>query len=497
MEQFPYANKDEQVKTINRYLSISMIVFDALILLVVAISVSQGNRSLLYGIGMLTTVLITCITCLVMVKKNPGTRRMKYVAFVGMFIVMIMVSLTYSDYYMRFMTTVPFLGTVLYFDKKYSTLCANGIAIPNILIFIYRAFIANNYSGEMLEQLGATVVVTVIMYVLLYLTNIGKRFSDDSIGKIYAESDKQQQMLTDVMDIASEVRKGTEQAIELVNNLKTSSETVKLSVGDISASNAVTAESMQEQNIMTQDIQQNIENTVEHSEHMVEVAKKSSELNKNNAQKVKELKGHAAVLATTNQQVAGLMNMLQKNVGEVRNITKTIFSISSQTNLLALNASIESARAGEAGRGFAVVAEEIRELSERTRHETENISRILDNLTTNVTQTAKAVEQTVKVSDVQDEMIKQVAEKVDELSVNVDGLVVDISEIDKMIESLSKANSNIVDNIVQMSATTEEVTAASEQCASITENNFEVAIGVHKLLNGVVETSHRMDKYMD
>ena len=497
MEQFPYANKDEQVKIINYYLSISMAVFNVLILLVVGISVKQGYRSLFYGIALLSTILITCITCFIMVKKNSASKKMKYVAFIGMFLVMVMVAIVYTDYYMRFMTIVPFLGIVLYFDKQYSRLCAHGIAIPNILIFVYRALIANDYSGDILAQFGATVVITVIMYVILYLTKVGKRFSDDSIGKIYAETEKEQQMLADIMEIANEVRKGTEQAIELVNNLKDSSETVKLSVGDISASNAVTAESMQEQNIMTQSIQQSIETTVNRSEHMVQVAKKSSELNKNNAEKMKELKGHADVLAETNQQVAQLMQMLQENVGEVRNITKTIFSISSQTNLLALNASIESARAGEAGRGFAVVAEEIRDLSERTRHETEHISRILDNLTTNVSQTAEAVEQTLKVSDIQDEMIKHVAEKVDELSENVDDLVLDISDIGSMIESLSRANSNIVDNIVQMSATTQEVTAASQQCASITENNFEVAIDVHELLDGVVKTSHRMDKYMN
>ena len=43
------------------------------------------------------------------------------------------------------------------------------------------------------------------------------------------------------MGIADEVRKGTEQAIELVDSLKASSEVVKYSVGDISASTAHTA----------------------------------------------------------------------------------------------------------------------------------------------------------------------------------------------------------------------------------------------------------------
>ena len=128
---------------------------------------------------------------------------------------------------------------------------------------------------------------------------------------------------------------------------------------------------------VTQDIQNNLEKTVKKADNMVNVAKRSNELNEENARRMAQLKEEADVLAETNTMVSESMKQLQKNVEDVKAITKTIFAISSQTNLLALNASIESARAGEAGRGFAVVADEIRALSEKTRMETQNISNIL------------------------------------------------------------------------------------------------------------------------
>lgn len=191
------------------------------------------------------------------------------------------------------------------------------------------------------------------------------------------------------------------------------------------------------------------------------------------------------------------MDVLLNIINHMNEVIAGINSISSQTNLLALNASIEAARAGEAGRGFAVVADEIRELSERTRRETENIANILDKLTTNADQTAQAVEKTVEVTDVQDEMISEIAEKVNEVSINVEGLVGDISEIDKMLENLSEANSRIVENIETISATTEEVTAAVQESAAITESNYEDAVNTQEILRGVMEASHRMDKYMN
>ena len=212
---------------------------------------------------------------------------------------------------------------------------------------------------------------------------------------------------------------------------------------------------------------------------------------------IKQLKKQAEVLAATNAQVAVSMEQLQENVGSVKNITKTIFEISSQTNLLALNASIESARAGEAGRGFAVVAEQIRELSENTRKETEQISVILEELINNAKQTAEAVEKSVEVSSKQDQMINGVADQFDEMNQNVGQLVGDIGEIDSMIESLSMANNQIVDNIMQLSATTQEVTAAAQQSTEITERNYTDSVEAQKLLHGVMETSHRIDKYIN
>ena len=290
MDSFKYANKDEQVKKINRYMALSMIIFDALILLVVTISVLQGHRPLPYLIAMAAVMVLTCITSFVMMIKNPGTRAMRYVVFAGMFIVMLMIAFVYNGYYMRFMSTVPFFGAILYFDKKYSAICANAIAIPNILIFIYRAFVVKNYEGEMLDQLAATVVVVVVMYVIWYLTATGRRFNEDSIGKIQADTQKQNLMLSEVMDIAGDIRSGSEAALGLIVNLRDSSEVVKQSVSDISDVTNLTAESMQTQNLMTQNIQENIDMTMERSEHMVLLAKESSTLNRENEEKMKQLK---------------------------------------------------------------------------------------------------------------------------------------------------------------------------------------------------------------
>ena len=178
----------------------------------------------------------------------------------------------------------------------------------------------------------------------------------------------------------------------------------------------------------------------------------------------------------------------------MRGIADTIFSISSQTNLLALNASIESARVGEAGKGFAVVADEIRQLAAKTRQETENIANILSELSQNAALAAGAVERSVDAAGAQDEMIAVVSESIGEMNENVNQLIGDIGEIDKMLNDLSQANNKIVENIMHLSATTEEVTASSVQAADLSVQNLDNAENTKDLLNNVLDVSYQLDK---
>ena len=496
-EGFRYADRGAQTKKINRFLTLGIFVFCLITACIVLGSYLNGYRSVGYFLTMIGIMIVSNLVNIVMFKKVPDSAKIRMAVLVELMVLSLLISAVYESDYMRFMPIIPFIGTILFYDVKYSLIGSVYIVVMNWIAVLVRAFVLLDFAPEdVTDRLTACLVITVMMFIVLYTTIVGKKFNEDSLEKVKSEAEKQKVMANDVLHIAEQVRRDTERAMTIVDELKESAEVVRHSVNDISESTGMTAENIQTQTMMTQNIQENIEKTVERSEHMVRVAQRSNEVNARNVEMMKELKKQADVLAATNAQVAEAMRQLRENVNSVKNITNTIVSISSQTNLLALNASIESARAGEAGRGFAVVAEQIRELSENTRKETEQISAILEELTRNADQTVTAVEKSVEVSSEQDRMITGVAEQFDEMNRNVNELVGDISDIDTMIESLSTANNQIVDNIMQLSATTEEVTAAAQQSTEITERNYEDSVDAQKLLHGVLEISHQMDKYI-
>jgi methyl-accepting chemotaxis protein len=392
-------------------------------------------------------------------------------------------------------SVIPVLtAAILFYNKKLIQVFCIGTVIANV---IYTAIAAFSGAANMTANYLELLIIFLTLNTIYKCTDIGSRFSHDSLHAVKDQQEVQNAMVQDILEIAKIVKNGATQSNDLVHSLGESTEVVNTAIGEISKTTMANANHIQEQNIMTQSIQQSIDNTVERAEKMVHIANDSTESITAGLQIMNHLKEQATFIEATNHLVGTSMEKLQEKTKEVHDIANIIFNISSQTNLLALNASIESARAGEAGKGFAVVADEIRKLAEETRKSTENIAIIIDELNQNAIEASDNVQESIKSTDNQSELISNASQSFAKMNDNFGMLTENISEIDNMLTELAKANNQIVDNISQLSATTEEITASSEEANTISERNLQNAESTKEYLGEVIRSTKRFDKYLE
>lgn len=86
-----------------------------------------------------------------------------------------------------------------------------------------------------------------------------------------------------------------------------------------------------------------------------------------NAKSIENISQEVHYIFKTATELRDSVYEVETKITDFSRASEEIVGIAGQTNLLSLNAAIEAARAGEQGKGFAVVANEVRVLADRTK----------------------------------------------------------------------------------------------------------------------------------
>ena len=165
---------------------------------------------------------------------------------------------------------------------------------------------------------------------------------------------------------------------------------------------------------------------------------------------------------------------------EINKITDVIKSIAEQTNLLSLNASIEAAKAGESGRGFAVVANEIKKLAEQSKSSSNDINRLIQDISKEtgiVVSTTNGVNKELKQ---QISVIENSVQDFKKIIEAINDILPQIEEINSTVGEINNEKDKIVETIHSTAIISEENCAYSEEIASSTQ---EVTASAESLAN--------------
>lgn len=493
MNNFRFTTKEERYRRMNRFFLLAVDLLFIIMLFYQIIQIIKPDKESFVTSWNVIVLVIFIIFNIIVFAKNQSTSYLKLYAAIEVAIEFIILSINPTATFLG-MALIGVLSVLIpYYDSKFY----------NITLGIYTLLFTGSQIFRFttkIEDLTASgicgILITYALFIVLVRTgSISKMFSDDALGATEEQSLHLSELLQEIFEISHTIKTEADSSTKMMNYLLESAANTAERMENISGATDITAENIEDQIGMTQNIQAAISDTKHRSEKMVSIATTSNEEIIHNQKMMEELKEQSAQITETNKRVTEAMAKLTNQTKEVEAIAGIILNISSQTNLLALNASIESARAGEAGRGFAVVADQIRQLSEETRKSTESISGIVNELNNNAEEVVNVTNSSVAAAQNQNSMIISAAESFGKLQSNITELLSDINEIDVKIEHLSEANNRIVENITNLSATTEEVTASADQTSELSKQNLEYTEQTKKAIALIQESANRLDKY--
>ncbi|MDE7352810.1 MAG: cache domain-containing protein [Acetatifactor sp.] len=380
------------------------------------------------------------------------------------------------------------------------------------------------YSGTLVSVVVFMVIVAAVFAVICYVVvNSIARSLDVSVANLNLVADGRLNVVVgdrlmsrtdEVGTIATAIHTLIGKFVNIVNNLKGSSETltdfsteIRKSIGNINESIAnvnvavdeIAMGATNQANETTSVTQQMNDMSIAVDEAMknIEMLTESTGSMENSNRTANDTLDDLVQISNRTSQSIKMVyeqtNATNQSAAEIQSVVNIIADIASQTNLLSLNASIEAARVGEHGRGFAVVADEVRNLADQCRVSSEQIAQIIQELITKSNENVEAMDAVVSEMEMQHEKLESTRTVFEALDTEINNVARAVENIKEITEGIGRVKDAVYSNMESLAAISEENAASTQETSATMTELSHIVEKCNDALESLVEISNTLD----
>lgn len=455
---------------------------DLILILCYIIEVLKKSRTVEYFIVFAILALVPFIAACLTYQKDHETNLIKYIVPIGFGVFYFFIIFTTNSPVAFIYALLIAIILISYGNTKLVGYFTISVLIGNVIQIAYCG-VTHQIAPESLPdieiRIGALLLFT--LYLILS-TNIVKWSNERKVEAMENDKERIAGMMDQLMNVSNQITSNINVVSDKMTILESVTDKTMVAMQEVTQGTNETAESIQVQMEKTTQIQNTI-NQIEQAAMSItgNIETTRDELI-SSRKNIDELIEHVKISNDANANVSKELEELSTYTDQMQSIIELINGITTQTSLLSLNASIEAARAGEAGRGFAVVASEISNLATQTQQATVDITSLIDNISSELSQVVDVISQMIKNAEEQNVAADNTAKSFAAIAEKTDSVYEEATQMANMMTELTNANDVISHGIETISAATEEVTAHSNETYEITSENSEITTEIGNII---------------
>ena len=447
------------------------------------IEVVKGQRTTLSYLLTLVLTFGPCIVAFLMYRRKKNTKTMRYVIGISFLIYYIYIMFTATTDMTFCYALIMICNFIVFVDLKFSILIGTVSLLINIVYVVIRAI--TNGGLTAIQITNAEIMITCVFFATLYAVMAVRKIMEinqANIDKAIEERETAQRMYQMTMQVANAIKGEIDAATEEAGHLNDAIHATQQAMEQLTLGTNDTASVVGEQQQSTESINEHMSQVANATGMIAEELDTTEEKLEQSDEVMNHLLEQVRVSESSSTKVANEMEGLKQNADKMQTVMQLISSIAEETGMLALNASIEAARAGEAGRGFAVVATEISNLSAQTNLATDDINKLISNITLSINEVVKAVEALIECNRLQNEYVDQTADNYKQIHNSTQQIAGQAQQLKAAVDAVSSENQKVASSIENVSALTQEVTASANETLESCNSNLESVSKVSELM---------------